>query len=191
MLALFGLYGVFALFWFVWITELTARLFARVFGLRGLTAQAKQQARNPRYLRAILTAEEEDSEPSAFHAVFRPILESPAQARKRRLGIVLAIGAAYGILVVVVWTGILVNERAAKSARGETVEPVKFFGLRFLDVESRPCTADWIGARPGDAPTALRSAEVHCIGSSNSIAIFRNGSSTVMVPSNEVVITLK
>ncbi|WP_344180691.1 hypothetical protein [Kribbella lupini] len=85
------------------------------------------------------------------------------------------------------WT--MVDRAATSAATGRVVRPLTFLGLRVLDVESRPCTAQWLGSAE-TRPAALNSPDLHCLGTANGTAVFRQGATTITIPAGQVVITL-
>ncbi|WP_432941429.1 hypothetical protein ACQPXM_33595 [Kribbella sp. CA-253562] len=93
-----------------------------------------------------------------------------------------------GLILFTTWSN--VNNAASAAASGQVVRPFTFLGLRVLDIESRPCTATWLGA-PTTQPAALRSPDLRCLGSANGTTIFRAGSTTITVPAGQVVINLQ
>ncbi|ONI71665.1 hypothetical protein BWI15_16035 [Kribbella sp. ALI-6-A] len=93
-----------------------------------------------------------------------------------------------GLVLFTTWS--TVNDAARAAASGQVVRPFTFLGLRVLDIESRPCTANWLGTATTQ-PAALRSPDLRCLGSANGTTIFRVGTTTVTVPAGQVVISLQ
>jgi hypothetical protein len=81
----------------------------------------------------------------------------------------------------------LVHNAAAKAARGETVQPVRFGGLTLLDIKSLPCTVEWIGS--GHPPAALNEG-VHYLGRSGTVVYLRTADKTIAVPANAVIVSI-
>jgi len=113
----------------------------------------------------------------------------PRPGRARAVSTIITVSAAAVILALGIgWQEV---DKAAKAAKeGRTVTPLTILGVRVLDIESRPCVAEWLG-ESARKPVALQSAELRCLGVANGVMAFRAGASTITVPAGQVAITLK
>jgi Na+/proline symporter len=119
------------------------------------------------------------------------LIERPSLSVGRKRSVLLAGLFAVpflGLALFTTWSN--VNNAASAAASGQVVRPFTFLGLRVLDIESRPCTANWIGT-PATHPAALRSPDLRCLGTANGTTIFRAGPTTITVPAGQVVISLQ
>lgn len=102
-----------------------------------------------------------------------------------------AVFSAVGLYLVLLigWTE--VEDAADAAAKGDAVAPLTFAKIRVLDIESRPCSVEWLGGNGDHVPAALKASELRCLGSANGVAVFRLGTSTITVPASQIAITLK